>query len=62
MKRSLTLKRETLAALAQEDLAAVAGAKVPTFPVQECLGISWEFTCLDCLTRNDCAVATLRYC
>lgn len=62
MKRSLTLKREHLSALAADELANVAGAKVPTFPVNECLGISWEFTCLDCLTRHDCAVATLRGC
>ena len=52
MKRTLTLKRESLAALADEDLAGVAGAAVPTFPVQPCLGISWEMTCLECITRE----------
>jgi len=62
MGRSLTLKREALSALTDTELADVAGAKVPTFPVNECLGISWEFTCLDCVTRRDCAVATLRGC
>lgn len=61
MRRSLTLTRETLSALTDTELAGVAGAKVPTFPVNECLGISWEFTCFQCLT-DDCPVATVRNC
>lgn len=56
MKRTLTLKRETLAALAADELAAVAGAAAKTTPINECLGISWEFTCLDCITRRDCTL------
>jgi hypothetical protein len=52
--RSLALKRESLTELAAADLAAVAGAAVKTTPVNECLGISFEFTCLDCITRRDC--------
>ena len=55
MKRTLTLKRETLADLTDEDLRVVAGgAAVKTTPVNECLTISWEMTCLDCITRRDC--------
>jgi pyruvate/2-oxoglutarate/acetoin dehydrogenase E1 component len=56
MKRTLSLKRETLAPLSDNDLAGVAGAAaaVPTTPVQQCLSISFEFTCLDCVTRRSC--------
>jgi len=52
-KRTLSLKRETLAALTTAELGAVAGAAAAkTTPVNECLGISFEMTCLDCITRN----------
>lgn len=55
MKRTLTLKSETLTALSAQDLSAVAGgAKVGTSPINECLSISFEFTCLDCITRRSC--------
>ncbi len=54
MKRTLTLKGETLAVLTDTELHAVAGGAVPTTPVNECLNISYEFTCLDCITRNGC--------
>ncbi len=38
MKRTLSLKRESLAALPAEDLATVAGAAAaPTVPVEGCL-------------------------
>lgn len=49
MKRTLSLKREALAALAHDDLAAVGGAAqaatpgCPTWPVMECL--SWDPGC-----------------
>ena len=54
MKRTLTLKSETLAVLADDELHAVAGGQIGTTPVNQCLGISWEFTCLDCITRRNC--------
>ena len=58
MNRTLTLKRETLADLTDEDLRAVAGgAEIKTTPVNQCLTISFEFTCLECYT-DEC-VATL---
>ncbi|HEX8003087.1 MAG TPA: hypothetical protein VF519_10380 [Mycobacteriales bacterium] len=53
MKRTLTLKRETLAALEESDLRSVNGA-AGTTPINACLGISFEFTCLDCITRRSC--------
>lgn len=55
-KRTLSLKRETLALLTDGDLASVAGAaaEAKTTPVNECLTISFEMTCLDCITRRDC--------
>lgn len=63
MNRTLTLKRETLTALGDDDLAGVAGAAaVRTTPVNECLTISFEFTCLDCVTRRGCVIATLDGC
>ena len=52
MKRSLSLKREPLAELTGTELAAVAGGAAKTTPINECLNISFEFTCLDCITRN----------
>jgi len=61
MKRSLALKRESLAALGIEELTYVAGA-AGTSPINACLGISFEFTCLDCVTRRNCVVATLDGC
>lgn len=62
MKRTLSLKRETLAALTDGELGAVAGGAAPTQPVLYCLenlGIrtsdctqaSDAHTCIDCLTR-----------
>ena len=52
MPRRLTLTRETLSALTDTELHAVAGGAVPTKPIDACLNISYEFTCLDCITRN----------
>ena len=60
-RRTLSLKRESLAELGAADLANVAGA-AGTTPVNQCLGISFEFTCLDCVTRRGCVVATLDGC
>lgn len=57
-RRRLTLVRETLAPLASGELESVGGGAFPTLPVQPCLGISWEFTCLDCVTRRTCPVDT----
>ena len=37
VKRTLSLKREHLADLTPRELTAVAGAAVPSSPVQECL-------------------------
>lgn len=56
MKRTLSLKRESLAQLSTEELVTVAGAlaAAKTTPVNECLNISWDFTCLDCITRGAC--------
>lgn len=54
MNRTLTLKSETLADLTDTELTAVAGGVAKTTPVNECLGISFEFTCLDCITRRSC--------
>lgn len=55
MKRTLTLKREALTELSTTELSAVAGgAAVKTTPVNECLSISFEMTCLDCFTRDVC--------
>ncbi len=62
MKRSQSLKRETLAALTGDELGAVAGAAAPTTPVAECLPVrtlrinecvqaSDSPSCLDCATR-----------
>lgn len=59
--RTLSLKRESLAALGIEELARVAGA-AGTSPINQCLGISFEFTCLECITRHDCPVATFDAC
>ena len=53
-KRTLRLRRETLAELTTEDLAGVVGAQGAsgiTCPVLECTAISGH-TCLDCLTRS----------
>ncbi|HEU0132273.1 MAG TPA: hypothetical protein VFQ85_14890 [Mycobacteriales bacterium] len=57
MKRTLSLRRETLAELATNDLAAVAGGALSglTCPLTDCLDQhrpSYEYTCLDCLTRS----------
>ena len=66
MKRSLLLKRETLAALTDGELGAVAGGQavttpvtqcspttlpIRTLPVNECVAASDAHTCIDCLTR-----------
>ena len=37
MNRTLSLKREALTALSPEDLAGVAGAALPTTPLDYCL-------------------------
>lgn len=37
MKRSLSLKRESLTELSTEDLVAIAGAAPPTSPADYCL-------------------------
>lgn len=63
MKRTLSLRRETLAALDAAELGAVAGGAAPTQPVLQCLANltvptagdcarpSDAHTCVDCLTR-----------
>lgn len=62
MKRSLSLKREALAALGPAELGAVAAGAAPTQPLLYCLDtlgvptadctrISDAHTCIDCLTR-----------
>ncbi|HEV2891189.1 MAG TPA: hypothetical protein VGX28_12510 [Frankiaceae bacterium] len=63
MKRSLSLKRESLTALTSGELGSVAGAAqavttpvtqcapVRTLDVGECAAISDAHTCVDCLTR-----------
>lgn len=56
MRRSLSLKRETLTELTSDDLAGVVGARnAPsgaTCPVRDCVtAISDAHTCIDCLTR-----------
>lgn len=38
MKRTLSLKRETLAELSPSDLRNVAGAALPTLPLNYCIG------------------------
>jgi hypothetical protein len=59
MKRTLSLKRETLAELTTGDLQNVVGAAVPsglTCPVLDCTGITTGgFTCLTCITGAQCA-------
>jgi hypothetical protein len=58
MKRTLSLKRETLAELTTGDLRSVVGAAVPsglTCPVLDCTGITEGFTCLTCITGAQCA-------
>ena len=56
MKRTLSLKREPLAALTADDLATVLGGAVAvpeTLDVNQCVTqISRVHTCLDCLTRG----------
>jgi hypothetical protein len=51
VKRSLALQRETLTELTGDQLTTVVGAALPTSPVIDCLGISEEYSCIDCLTR-----------
>lgn len=55
MKRTLSLKRESLAELGTDELVAVAGAAAPpTSPLTDCLDNLPSFgvhTCVDCLTR-----------
>ena len=36
MKRTLTLKKETLAELDNADLASVVGGAIPTLPISDC--------------------------
>ncbi|HEX8003080.1 MAG TPA: hypothetical protein VF519_10345 [Mycobacteriales bacterium] len=52
MKRTLSLRREPLAALTDEDLAAVAAGAIPTTPVEECLYGSRYVCTWDCMTRG----------
>ena len=57
MKRSLSLKRETLAELSTGELASVVAGATPsglTCPALDCLGIT-GFTCLSCITGAQCA-------
>jgi len=57
--RTLSLKREALAGLSEEELVEVnaAGLEVPrTLKVQECWGdLFTHHTSLDCLTRTACS-------
>jgi hypothetical protein len=59
MKRTLSLKRETLAELTTGDLSGVVGAAAPsgaTCPVLDCTGITQGFTaCITCITGAQCA-------
>lgn len=60
MTRSLSLKRESLTALADDQLAVVNGAAAapPTLPVNDCFTAPFPpisgHTCIDCLTRSGC--------
>ncbi|HEX8003084.1 MAG TPA: hypothetical protein VF519_10365 [Mycobacteriales bacterium] len=63
MKRTLSLKRETLASLSQDELVAVHGGQAITTPVTQCNAVrtlnldecvqvgSREPSCIDCITR-----------
>lgn len=57
--RTLSLKRESLSGLSEEELGAVnaAAADVPrTLNVQECWGdLFTHHTSIDCLTRTACS-------
>ncbi len=53
--RRLTLRRETLTELTPDQLRGVVGAAGPsglTCPVLDCLSVSADPSCLDCLTRS----------
>lgn len=39
MKRTLSLRRETIGELAARDLAQVVGAALPTSPLKDCLDL-----------------------
>lgn len=52
-KRTLSLKRETLTELSNEDLTAVVGGVPDTLNVR-CLPSFAVHTCVDCLTRSGC--------
>jgi hypothetical protein len=62
VKRSLTLRREHLAALTTVELAVVNGAAEPTFPVKYCPLMTTQESYLlctqECMTRGTtCACA-----
>ena len=51
MTKRLSLKAEALTELTTAELGAVAGAAAdaaPTTPLKDCLGLSYEFTCVHC--------------
>jgi hypothetical protein len=60
MKRTLRLRRETLAELSAADLTSVAGGQEVTFNMGTCPIVgcvvdrypSDQYTCLDCLTHQ----------
>jgi hypothetical protein len=49
MRKTLTLRRETLAPLTADDLASVAGAAVAATG-----GCPWTFHVRECLSLDDC--------
>lgn len=53
--RTLSLKRETLTELTDEQLGLVAGAALPTTPVGPCLGgLFTHHSAVDCVTTLLC--------
>jgi hypothetical protein len=56
VKRTLSLRRETLAELGSDELAAVVGgqqisAPQATCPVKNCVALTNQFTCLVCFSE-----------
>ncbi len=53
MKRSLSLKSETLAGLTADELTGVRGGQAPTTPVKVCVLGDTNLVCSsDCITRG----------
>lgn len=52
-KRTLSLKRETLTDLTNDDLTTVIGGARETLNIR-CVPSYAQHTCIDCLTRSGC--------